>query len=295
MIIKPRSPEDMDAYNDYKAEEQRERQLEEMFEKKKMLSVIIPVYNEARFLDRCLKSLKPNPDVEIIVIDDGSTDNSAEIIEKYKDKLDVVEILPNNAGVSFARNIGLTVATGKYVTFLDADDQMAPEGLENMLKAIYRFYGAINVIQLNHYRMKDNEARLMSIYSARCGFYTLDELPPKWAPVWNKLYERAFLEEHGIKFPYKQQFDEDRQFNLACLKYTGGLQCVETVGIIKHFDNSASLCHTFDRKKATDALAALVELLKEKNAPDFDNLVRKCLLMHLNSEKFKRELGGGAE
>lgn len=255
------------------------------------LSVIIPVYNEAAFLERCLKSLKPNPEVEYIVVDDGSTDGSTEVALKHSEALSAISQMDINRGVSFARNAGVTESKGDYVTFLDADDQMAPDGAEDMLKAIDRFNGE-EVIQLNHYRVHDGEAKTMPRYYARQGFYELDNLPPKWATVWNKLYRRAFLEEHGIRFPIGQQYDEDRQFNLACLRYTGGIRCASGMGIIKHFDNEASLCHTFDRKKAVGALTALVDLLRQKNGREFDNLVRECLIMHLNSPKFKRELGG---
>jgi glycosyltransferase involved in cell wall biosynthesis len=262
------------------------------------LSVIIPVYNEAAYLRRCLNSLRAslnNEGVEVIVIDDGSTDNSLEICQDFAKSLISVNNFriieyKYNYGVSFARNAGITSATGDFVTFLDADDEMAPDGITNMIKALYTF-NLMDVIQFNHYRMENGTARIVPKYSARQGFYEFDNLPPKWAPVWNKAYNRTFLNSYGIRFPLGQQFDEDRQFNLACLKRTGGIRCVETTGIIKHFDNKESLCHTFDRKKATDALEALAGLLKEENQPEFDRLIIECLLMHLNSQRFRKVLG----
>lgn len=260
------------------------------------LSVIIPVYNEAAFLKRCLRSLTPTEGVEYIIVDDGSTDGSLKLCQDHAKSLATVNNFrifeyKNNYGVSFARNVGITMASGDFVTFLDADDEIAPDGITNMVKALGAFWDE-EVVQFNHYRMDGGTARAVPKYTARGGCYELDNLPPKWAPVWNKAYNRLFLNEHGIRFPVGQQFDEDRQFNLACLKHTGGIRCIETTGIIKHFDNSESLCHTFDRKKAADALAALSGLLKEENQPKFDRLIMDCMLMHLNSERFKKVLGG---
>lgn len=260
------------------------------------LSIIIPVYNAEPFLKRCLRSLKPTEGVEFIIVDDGSTDGSLKLCQDHAKSLATVNNFhifeyKNNYGVSFARNVGITMASGDFVTFLDADDELEPFGLLNMVKVLSR-WNLEEVIQFNHYRNYDGMARVMPKYSARQGFYELDHLPPKWAPVWNKAYNRLFLNEHGIRFPIGQQFDEDRQFNLACLKHTGGIRFIETTGIIKHFDNAESLCHTFDRKKAAEALAALSGLLKEENPPKFDRLIMDCMLMHLNSERFKKVLGG---
>lgn len=261
------------------------------------LSIIIPVYNEAQFLKRCLRSLKPSVDAEIIIVDDGSTDESPAICKEHAKSLvsvnnfHIIEY-KYNYGVSFARNAGIASAQGDFITFLDADDRMAPGGIDSMVKALYACGNSMEVVQFNHYRMNNGEARLIPKYSARRGFYELNNLPPKWATVWNKAYNRSFINACGIRFPIGQQYDEDRQFNLACLKHTGGIYCVEDTGIIKHFDNEASLCHTFDRKKAADALDALADLLKQDNAPEFDQLIKNCMLMHLNSEKFRKVLGG---
>lgn len=263
------------------------------------LSVIIPVYNEAPFLKRLLRSLQPSESVEYIIVNDGSTDGSLDICLdglkglKSLGMLNTARVLnfKTNYGVSFARNAGITSASGDFVTFLDADDELAPNGINNMVKALFN-NNLAEVIQFNHYRDHNGAARIIPKYSARQGFYEMENLPPKWAPVWNKAYNRLFLNEHGIRFPLGQQFDEDRQFNLACLKHSGGIHYIETTGIIKHFDNKESLCHTFDRKKASKALAALSGLLAEENEPKYDRLVIDCMLMHLNSDRFKKALGG---
>lgn len=88
------------------------------------ISVIVPVYNAAKYLDECIQSIikQTYPDLEILIIDDGSTDNSREICERYKNDTRLRVISKENGGVSDARNLGLSIASGKYITFVDADD-----------------------------------------------------------------------------------------------------------------------------------------------------------------------------
>ena len=262
------------------------------------LSVIIPVYNAEPFLKRCLNSLKPLEGVEYIIVDDGSTDKGLEICQARAKSLAQLNFngihvihFRFNYGVSFARNVGISEAQGDFITFLDADDELAPDGVKTMLQKLL-LWSPCDVVQFNHYRDEKGKASVVPRYSARQGFYKLNELPPKWAPVWNKCYKREFIEAYGIRFPQGQQFDEDRQFNLACLRHAGGIQCIEAAGIIKHFDNEDSLCHTFNRTKAARCIAALAELLEDDNTAEFDSLIVECMQMHLNSEKFKRLYGG---
>ena len=101
------------------------------------VSIIIPVYNVEKYLDKCLKSVlnQTYKNIEIIVINDGSTDNSLKICKKYKDKR-IVLIDKENGGVSSARNKGLELASGKYITFVDSDDWLELDAIENMVSFI---------------------------------------------------------------------------------------------------------------------------------------------------------------
>ena len=98
-----------------------------------LLSVIIPVYNCAPVILRCLDSID-YPDAEIIVIDDGSSDDSAKVVMDYARNHAGVRLLQKaNGGVSSARNMGIDAATGKYVMFVDADDYLVPDGIVRMV------------------------------------------------------------------------------------------------------------------------------------------------------------------
>ena len=102
------------------------------------LSVIIPVYNVENYLDRCLKSVEEQTyrDAEIIIVNDGSTDNSYEIVEKYAARNDnFIAYTTENNGLGGARNYGLSKSSGEYVVFLDSDDYVSPDCLEKFVSA----------------------------------------------------------------------------------------------------------------------------------------------------------------
>lgn len=265
----------------------------------KLLSIIIPVYNEAPFLRRCLDSVSClNSSIEIIVIDDGSTDGSAEICDEYRD-IENFKIVHHftNWGVSMTRNHGMTLAEGKYITFLDSDDEMSKDGIWNMLEVIQRantlpVLENRPVIQFNHFRHYYRTNKTVTKYKNRIGNYYYDNLPKMWCMVWNKIYLRSFLEEHRIGFEHQLQYGEDEIFNLRCLKYHASIYCADELTIIKHFDNQDSICHNLNKEKLLGQTDALTRLLNEDNSQVFDALVRNVISDHWNSELYKKIIGG---
>jgi glycosyltransferase involved in cell wall biosynthesis len=105
-----------------------------------LISVIIPLYNKEKYIHNTLKSVtdQTHKDLEIIVIDDGSTDNSANIVLKIPDKR-IRYFKKNNGGVSQARNIGLSIADGDWLIFLDADDTLESDSIEKLLNLSIKF------------------------------------------------------------------------------------------------------------------------------------------------------------
>ena len=104
------------------------------------ISVIVPIYNASKFLDKCLKSLinQTYKDLEIILINDGSTDNSLEICQSFEDeRIKIID--EENKGVSFARNQGIEAATGKYIIFIDADDYVALNMFEVLSEDLFKY------------------------------------------------------------------------------------------------------------------------------------------------------------
>ena len=103
-----------------------------------LLSVIIPVYNVEHTLERCVQSVLTQnfADMEIILVDDGSTDGSSALCDTYGNKKNITVIHQDNAGLSAARNTGLTVAKGRYVTFVDSDDYLDTDLYPSLMKVL---------------------------------------------------------------------------------------------------------------------------------------------------------------
>lgn len=244
------------------------------------LSIIIPVYNEEPFLRRCLDSVFVNEDVEVIIVDDGSTDGSLRILQKYLDAKRGFKGFRNfaNRGVSRSRNDGIDIAQGDYVTFLDADDEYAPDAIGTMLKAIN--HESAPVIQFNHSRTHfDNLG----------GLYEIDRLPRKWVLCWNKIYKRSFLNEHKIRFPEGLQFEEDRIFNLRCLCHFPAILNIQGRTVIKHSENKDSLCHTVTPEKLHALTEELMALLEDSKTPGkVKDIARQCLSDLWNSKNARR-------
>lgn len=265
----------------------------------KLLSIIIPVYNEAPFVRRCLESVSCiNNAVEVIVIDDASTDGSRKIAEEYCDLMKFkFEHHTTNWGVSMTRNHGMTLASGKYIAFLDSDDEMSEEGIFNMLEAITTVNQIPNleerpVIQFNHYRYYHRTDKMVTKYKNPSGSYYYDNLPKMWCMVWNKMYLRSFIEDNYIRFRAGLQYGEDELFNLKCLKYSPTIYCSDLITTIKHFENQNSICHTLNKEKLLSQTEALVDLLKQDNSLVFDAMVRNVIADHWNSETYNKYIGG---
>ena len=248
------------------------------------ISVIIPVYNEAPYLRRCFDSIRPKPDTEVIVIDDGSTDGSAEICDEYADKFHIVH--QKNGGVSVARNKGIELAIGDYITFLDADDEYLYGSFDTMLHAIEKAPRE-NIIQFNQQRHYANPGMTVPKYLNLEGFYRFDVRPQQWCMVWNKLYKRRFILDNNIRFKEGLQYGEDEVFNLECLFKNLAIWHSSDILLTRNFDNEQSLSHTIsiERLKAQDA--ALHQLLDETKEPLFRVEILELLAEHHDSRTYK--------
>ena len=188
-------------------------------------SIIVPVYNVECYLSKCLISLinQTYTNIEIICIDDGSTDNSIQVLEEYKLKDDRIKIIKQeNCGVSVARNVGIENASGDYILFVDADDWLetdACEILEHTLKNTES-----ELILFYHYRVMPNCRIKSSLKINDSHLYNnmhklLDKeqefvLSNALAPLWNKLFKRDLIVANNIRFPIGLKWFEDGIFIL---------------------------------------------------------------------------------
>ena len=222
-----------------------------------MISIVIPVYNKAPFLRRCFDSIANQIDdsirasVEVIVVDDGSTDDSPRICDAYK-RVGFNVYHRKNAGVSKARNFGLDKAVGDYVWFVDADDSLTPKSIKKALAWTDKPY---NIIQFNHYRYTSGPD-LPPIHKARVpGHSDLARTQKYWVLIWNKLYKKSFLDENNIRFVEGMQFGEDEMFNVECVLRNNDIYHISDILYNHYFDDTKSLCRgelSLERIKGLD-------------------------------------------
>lgn len=195
------------------------------------ISIIIPVYNTEKYLRKCIDSILAQTfkDIEIICVDDGSTDKSLEILQEYQSRDNRIVILQQNrAGAGAARNLGLNFAKGEYVQFLDADDYFEPNLLEELYTRARKFDADLTICSSRKVDEKGNITESRNPNSP----INLDKTPLEklfnrqdfkddifclLTPVpWNKLYLKSLIIDNGIEFPLIN-ICEDIAFVQACV------------------------------------------------------------------------------
>lgn len=208
---------------------------------KKKIALIVPFKNAKAWLPRCLRSIDPR--FELILVDDHSDDGTninelaAEHLrgDAYFEQLTYTAL----AGVADARNVGLSKAQeigADYITFLDADDELAPDAYDQIKAAIAEAHDA-PIIQLNHTFVKPNGARWPRLPNKR-GTYGLRNLPKLWASSCNKIIKADLAE--NIRFP-DIKHGEDELFILGCLAKARRIYNSERIALYYHKDNPNSL------------------------------------------------------
>ena len=189
------------------------------------VSIIIPVYNAKDFLRDCIESLlnQTLTAIEFIFVDDGSSDNSAEIITNYQKKDNrIILIRQTNKGISQARNAGLAVAKGEYIGFLDNDDFVKTDMFECLYKTAQSDDLEIIISKTilgrdGKYIIKDSVFDEGILYGQE---FIQSEILPNLLrvedlfAVWNKLYKRSFLNANNVHFPKNRIIEEDNMFNI---------------------------------------------------------------------------------
>jgi len=182
------------------------------------VSVIIPVYNVEDYIDKCLNSIinQTLKEIEIIVVNDGSPDNSQKIIDKYVKKYPdkVKSFIKKNGGQGSARNLGLEKATGKYISFVDSDDWLDEDALEKMYKkAIEEDSDIVICDMIDHYIEKD-------IYYNCTKYNSVFEVTPS---ACNKIFKKEIIKD--IKFLHKLWY-EDFNFTTKILLNTNKISVI---------------------------------------------------------------------
>ena len=255
-----------------------------------LISVIIPVYKSEKYLHRCLDSVvnQTYKHIEIICINDGSPDNSRNILEEYAAKDSrVIVINKDNGGVSSARNAGLDVATGDFIAFIDSDDSLSLDCYE---KCIDAFEDDVDVVKYYYENIfadgtiKRNAMKLPEKYSYSEGML----FKQSWN-VWDKMFRASAIKKYALRFLEKKVF-EDLDFNARL--FLVGRPVVKVLNEIYVHRNKhdGSIMDSLTKKKEGIAIQHLdiidniyAFLMKhdvlDKNRNDFFELCRHCFGM----------------
>ena len=234
------------------------------------VSVIVPVYNVEKYLEKCLDSLvnQTLKDIEIIIVNDGSPDNSQEIIDKYVKKYSNIKAYQKeNGGLSDARNYGIKLATGDYIAFLDSDDYVRTDMYKKMYeKAVGGNFDMV-VCDINY--IFENSDEVQRAYSnLKTDTTDIKKVMLNIYPAaWNKIFKRKLFQT-GIEFK-KGVWFEDVEFIYRMLPH------VKTIGVIhesfnQYLQREGSITKSIDKRiyHYIDNWNGIVKYYQENNFYD---------------------------
>lgn len=219
-----------------------------------LLSIIIPVYNAEKVINRCIDSIVNDikENTEIIIVDDGSTDNSYEVCKGYESQYDFIRIIhKENEGVSVARNVGIENSRGKYIFFLDADDWLE-KGWSN---AVSKFLNEDwDMVAFAYRIVYPNPKKNNTVSPYETGGLSVQDVYSTLASTadmnfcWGKLLSNQFVKNNNIKFPVGKKIGEDVDFQIDILENNGKMY-YEDFLIVNYYQEPNSVMHRFDKSK----------------------------------------------
>lgn len=240
--------------------------------KKIEISIIVPIYNVENYLRECLESIYKLDLInkEIILINDGSKDNSIKIAEEYANKYpkNTILISQENRGLSGARNTGLNIATGEYIFFIDSDDFLDSDETELFFKeGIEKKQDILIGNYWEYFGKNDKKILISSVANKKItdqkGIYFLDrDVKNRCFSVvaWRNLYKKEFLEKHNLLFKEKL-LHEDNLFTLKAFRLSNKVGCSDKVFYYYCQTNLGSIMKNMTEKNYKHLLYILNELL----------------------------------
>lgn len=228
-----------------------------------LITVIIPVYNVEPYLERCIRSIlnQTYRDIEIILVDDGSSDNSGKICDKYAEIDSRIKVIyEQNAGLGYARNSGLQVANGKYVVFVDSDDYAELSMVENLYRCLKKnnadtviagFRRAIcsNIeIKQNPFAGKVFVGHDQILNNVLKKMLASDGNDYIEMSVWKSLFSIDIIKNNNIKFPDKKYLCEDIIFDFGYFNFAKKVAMSEDTGYC-YCLNRGSLSQMYQKNK----------------------------------------------
>lgn len=242
-----------------------------------LISVIVPVYNVDKYLNRCIDSIlnQTFKQIEVILVDDGSTDNSPIICDEYSNKYENIKVIhKKNNRVAAARNDGIKIATGKYIALVDSDDWIEPNMLEEMYNKAEEFHTDITMCD---FRKVGAESEYTVSQPIREGYYDRNmielelfpclimfeniEFPPTISN-WTCLFRRKFLIENNLFYDEDIHYCEDSIFGSKAMYNANGFYYMKNRYFYNYFYNPNSTTSTCNMKK-WDSYLIINDRLKE--------------------------------
>lgn len=248
------------------------------------VSVIIPVYNTEKYLQRCVDSVLEQKEVtkEIILVDDGSNDASPKICDDYAKKYPFITALHiHNSGPATAKNEGLKIAKGNYIALTDSDDKMEPLMLYKMVSAGYEHdadiiccnYKQVDEQGLVSYLYSTNKSYVLNHEEGLVHFFSKNKI---YSQCWTKIYKRQTLNDHRIENDPGLRTDEDFIFNIRAFIHAKTTVIVDEP-LYEYTYREDSLAHAYYKKDISqyidnriqrvqvtqDAVKKETELIKE--------------------------------
>lgn len=277
------------------------------------VSVVVPVYNVEKYLKRCLDSIinQTYKNIEIILVNDGSKDNSRDICEEYEKNFDnIILINQENGGLSAARNTGLKYVKGEAVTFVDSDDWLELDAIEYYVDSMKKYN--VDMVVTNNIRTKDYQKNILQPNNIKEEVLTQEDYAKKFFKIdgnsieyyaWSKLYKREIMED--VEFPVGL-FAEDV---LGTFRYMKNSQSIFYSNKItyNYFINDNGLTakfgdKDFDLEKIWDTIVEESEGYENKNFLKYAVINRKRIDFNLlcrialaenkeeNIEKYNRKI-----
>ena len=227
-----------------------------------MISVIIPVYNLENYIEQCIKSVinQTYANLEIIIIDDGSTDNSGNICDLWQKQDNRISVIhKKNSGLSDARNIGLDLAKGDYISFVDGDDWIHPQ----MYEILLRYYENENIdmvccklVKVEEKTINDfNNVDIDGKYAILTPTDALLDLSITDVTACNKLYKRKLFNQ--IRYPHGRYHEDE--WVIHRLLYECNKIVSTDAGLYYYMMREGSITHTFSKNRVLDGVEAYID------------------------------------
>lgn len=247
-----------------------------------LVSIIVPIYNVEKYIVKVVDSLcnQDYRSIEIILVDDGSPDNSSIIIDDLALKDDRIKVIhKKNGGVSSARNVGLSMTKGKYIMFVDGDDWVEPTYVSffvnmvdesNYALGMNRNYyddSGMTKVDSDNFMIIDKNKTAESIYNGDI-----------FVAVWNKIYRKQFLEDNNIRFNEEIWFGEGMLFNIECLKFTNEIAVCEK-SLYHQTPNQESAMRAFNLNSFFCGIKSME--MQKQIIDSFSESVKKAWELHI--------------